>query len=140
MTLHALMSSVSVELWHCKYNSTKIIKFFGQFSNKERHFVKSFFIWLYSPFCWALASFSVFLTLYTSAVQRSYVLGHNSLMPMEVRAPPHYYYYYYYHRYLIRTTPTTTTTTTTNNNNNNNNNVKIFNSTQTFKNVFCLKI
>jgi hypothetical protein len=48
-------------------------------------------------------------------------------MPMEVRAPPHYYYY----RHLIRTTPTTTT--------NNNNNVKIFNSTQTFKNVFVLK-
>jgi hypothetical protein len=64
-----------------------------------------------------------------SAVQRSYVLGHNSLMPMEVRAPPHYYYYYYY-EHLIRITPTTT---------NNNNNVKIFNSTQTFKNVFVLK-
>jgi hypothetical protein len=58
---------------------------------------------------------------------------HNSLMPMEVRAPPHYYYYYYYyyyHHHLIRTTPTTT----------NNNNVKTFNSTQTFKYVFCLKI
>jgi hypothetical protein len=52
-------------------------------------------------------------------------------MPVEVRAPPHYYYYYHHH--LIRTTPTTTTTT------NNNNNVKIFNSTQTFKNVFVLK-
>jgi hypothetical protein len=54
--------------------------------------------------------------IYSSAVQRSYVLGHNSLMPMEVRAPPHYYYYYYYYYYyhnLIRTT-----TTTTNNNNN----------------------
>jgi Ca2+/Na+ antiporter len=61
-------------------------------------------------------------------------------MPMEVRAPPHYYYYYYYyyyyhhhhhhhHHHLIRTTPTTT----------NNNNVKIFNSTQTFKNVLVLK-
>jgi hypothetical protein len=32
-----------------------------------------------------------------AVVQRSYVLGHNSLMPMEVRAPPHYYYYYYYY-------------------------------------------
>jgi Ca2+/Na+ antiporter len=66
---------------------------------------------------------------------------------MEVRAPPNYYYYYYYyyyhyyyhyyyyhHHHLIRTILTTTTTTT-----NNNNNVKIFNSTQTFKNVFCLK-
>jgi hypothetical protein len=41
-----------------------------------------------------------------SAAQRSYVLGHHSLMPMEVRAPPHYHH-------LIRTTPTTTT----NNNN-----------------------
>jgi Ca2+/Na+ antiporter len=55
---------------------------------------------------------------------------------MEVRAPPHYYYYYYYyrhrhhHHHLIRTIPTTT---------NNNNNVKIFNSTETFKNVFVLK-
>jgi hypothetical protein len=58
---------------------------------------------------------------------------------MEVRAPPHYYYYHYYyyyyyyhhhhHHHLIRTTTPTT-----------NNNVKIFNSTQTFKNVFCLKI
>jgi hypothetical protein len=36
-------------------------------------------------------------TVYTSAVQRSYVLGHNSLMPVEVQAPPHYYYYYYYY-------------------------------------------
>jgi hypothetical protein len=27
--------------------------------------------------------------VYRSAVQRSYVLGHNSLVPMEVRAPPH---------------------------------------------------
>jgi hypothetical protein len=35
----------------------------------------------------------------------------------------------------MRTTPTTTTTTTNNNNNSNNNNVKLFNSTQTFKNV-----
>jgi hypothetical protein len=54
-------------------------------------------------------------------------------MPMEVRAPPHYYYYYYHHHHhhLIRTTPTTATT---------NNNVKIFNSTQTFKNVFVLKL
>jgi hypothetical protein len=34
---------------------------------------------------------------YSSAVQRSYVLGHNSLMPIEVRSPPHYYYYYYYY-------------------------------------------
>jgi hypothetical protein len=40
-----------------------------------------------------------FLLIYSSAVQRSYVLGHNSLMPMEVRAPPHYYYYYYYYHY-----------------------------------------
>jgi hypothetical protein len=39
------------------------------------------------------------LIVYTSAVQRSYVLGHNSLMPMEMRAPPHYYYYYYYYYY-----------------------------------------
>jgi Ca2+/Na+ antiporter len=56
---------------------------------------------------------------------------------MEVRAPRHYYYYYYYyyyhhhhhhhHHHIIRTTPTTTT------------NVKIFNSTQTFNNVFALK-
>jgi hypothetical protein len=37
---------------------------------------------------------------------------------------------HHHYRYLIRTTPTPTT----------NNNVKIFNSTQTFKNVFCLKI
>jgi hypothetical protein len=67
--------------------------------------------------------------VYSSAVQRSYVLGHNSLMPMGVRASPHYYYYYYYyhHHHLIRTTATTT---------NNNNNGKIFNSTQTFKNFF----
>jgi hypothetical protein len=36
---------------------------------------------------------------YSSAVQRSYVLGHNSLMSMEVRAPPNYYYYYYYYYY-----------------------------------------
>jgi hypothetical protein len=36
---------------------------------------------------------------YSSAVQRSYVLGGNSLMPMEVRAPSHYYYYYYYYYY-----------------------------------------
>jgi hypothetical protein len=72
------------------------------------------------------------LNIYSSAVQRSYVLEHSSLMPMEVRAPPHYYYYYYHYHHLIRTTPTTTT--------NNNNNVKIFNSTQAFKNVFCLKI
>jgi hypothetical protein len=41
--------------------------------------------------------------IYTSAVQRSYVLGHNSLMPMDVRAPPppplnmYYSYYYYYY-------------------------------------------
>jgi hypothetical protein len=40
-------------------------------------------------------------THYTSAVQRSYVLGHDSLMPMKVRAPPHYYNYYYYYYYLI---------------------------------------
>jgi hypothetical protein len=40
--------------------------------------------------------FYISYTLYCSAVQRSYVLGHNSLMPMEVRAPP---------------PPTTTTTT-----------------------------
>jgi hypothetical protein len=33
----------------------------------------------------------------SSAVRRSYVLGHNSLMSMEVLAPPHYYYYYYYY-------------------------------------------
>jgi hypothetical protein len=56
---------------------------------------------------WGLAEFTLqthhcdvyayHATLYTSAVQRSYVLGHNSLMPMEVRAPPHYCYYYYYH-------------------------------------------
>jgi hypothetical protein len=110
--------------------------------------------------------------LYGSVVQRSYVLGHNSLMPMEVRAPPHYYYYYYYHHnhHLIRTTPTPTAAATTTNNNNKiirikngvvsmgeknrykylrniqyctmlqANFVKIFNSTQTFKNVFCLKI
>jgi hypothetical protein len=60
--------------------------------------------------------------VYTNAVQRSYVLGHNSLMPMEVRVLPHYYYYYYYYYYyhLIRTTPTAATTTTTTNNNNNN--------------------
>jgi hypothetical protein len=37
--------------------------------------------------------------VYSSAVQRSYVLGHNSVMPMEVRAPPHHYYYYYYYYY-----------------------------------------
>jgi hypothetical protein len=50
-------------------------------------------------------------------------------MSMEVRAPPHYYYYYYYyyyhhhhhHHHVV-------------------NFVKIFNSTQTFKIVFCLKI
>jgi hypothetical protein len=42
-----------------------------------------------------LEDINIFI-LYISAVQRSYVLGHNSLMPMEVRAPPHYYYYYYY--------------------------------------------
>jgi hypothetical protein len=53
---------------------------------------------------------------------------------MEVRAPPQYSYSYSYHHHhhhhhhhLIRTTPTT------------NNNVKIFNGTQTFKNVFVLK-
>jgi hypothetical protein len=69
-----------------------------------------------------------FHIIWISAVQRSYVLGHNSLMPMEVRAPPHYYYYYYYY-HLIRTTPSTT----------NNNYVKIFNSTQIFMNVFVLK-
>jgi hypothetical protein len=48
--------------------------------------------------------------LYISAVQRSYVLAHNSLMPMEVQVPPHYYYYYYYrhHHHLILTTTTTT--------------------------------
>jgi hypothetical protein len=40
--------------------------------------------------------------MYSSAVQRSYVLGHNSLMPMEVRAPPHYYYYYYYHHHRYK--------------------------------------
>jgi hypothetical protein len=40
--------------------------------------------------------FCIKMNTYSSAVQRSYVLGHNSLMPMEVRAPPHYYYYYYY--------------------------------------------
>jgi hypothetical protein len=40
-------------------------------------------------------------TLYISAVQHSYVLGHNSLMPMEVRAPPHYYYYYYHHHHHV---------------------------------------
>jgi hypothetical protein len=38
--------------------------------------------------------------LYSNAVRRSYVLGHNSLMPMGVRAPPHYYYYYYYYYYF----------------------------------------
>jgi hypothetical protein len=42
-----------------------------------------------------------FLSIYISAVQRSYALGHNSLMPMEVRAPPHHYYYYYYYYYLL---------------------------------------
>jgi hypothetical protein len=42
----------------------------------------------------------------------------------------YYYYYYHHHHHLIRTTPTTTTT---------NNNVKIFNSTQKFKNAFVLK-
>jgi hypothetical protein len=36
---------------------------------------------------------------WSSAVQRSYVFGHNSLMTMEVRAPPHYYYYYYYYHH-----------------------------------------
>jgi hypothetical protein len=48
-----------------------------------------------------------------------YVLGHNSLMPMEVRAPPHYYYSYYYLIPLfplLNTTPSITTSTTTNNN------------------------
>jgi hypothetical protein len=34
-----------------------------------------------------------FLKVCYSAVQPSFVLGHNSLMPMGVRAPPHYYYY-----------------------------------------------
>jgi hypothetical protein len=63
-----------------------------------------------------------FKKLYGSAVQRSYVLGHNSLMPMEVRAPPHYYYYYYYYYYHHHLICTTTTTTTNNNNNNNNSN------------------
>jgi hypothetical protein len=59
-------------------------------------------------------------TTYVSAVQRSYVLGHNSLMPMEVRAPPHYCY-------LTRTIPTpTTTTTTTTTTNNNNNSIQFF--------------
>jgi hypothetical protein len=64
-----------------------------------------------------------------SAVQCSYVLGHNSLMPMEVRAPPHYYYFHHHHHHhhFIRTTPTTT---------NNNNNVKIFNSTQDIQECF----
>jgi hypothetical protein len=42
---------------------------------------------------------------YSSAVQRSYVVGLNSLIPMEVRAPPHYYNYYrcyyYYYYFLI---------------------------------------
>jgi hypothetical protein len=40
--------------------------------------------------------------MYNSAVQRSYILRHNSLMPMEVRAPPHFYYYYYYYYYYVQ--------------------------------------
>jgi hypothetical protein len=46
-------------------------------------------------------------TAYISAVQHFYVLGHNSLMPMEVRAPPHYYYLILLFL-LLNTTPTTT--------------------------------
>jgi hypothetical protein len=53
------------------------------------------------------------------------MLGHNSLMPMGMRVPPHYYYYnLLLFLLLLNTTPftttitTTTTTTTTNNNNN----------------------
>jgi hypothetical protein len=46
----------------------------------------------YTPDQRTIRASSKWQTVYVSAVQRSYVLGHNSLMPMEVRAPPHYYY------------------------------------------------
>jgi hypothetical protein len=56
-------------------------------------------------------------------------------MPMEVRAPPYYYYHYHYHYYYYSYTSTYKFCTMLEGNV-----VKIFNSTQTFKNVFCLKI
>jgi hypothetical protein len=56
--------------------------------------------------------------IYSSVVQRSYVLEHNSLMPMEVRAPPHYYYYYLILLFLLLNTTTTTNITSNNNKNN----------------------
>jgi hypothetical protein len=47
------------------------------------------------PHLYTVVIRDIWSNIYTSVVQRSYVLGHNSLMPMEVRAPPHYYYFYY---------------------------------------------
>jgi hypothetical protein len=76
------------------------------------------------PISFRDTAISLYSTLYTSAVQRSYVLGRNSLMPMEVRAPPHYCYYYLILLFLLllNTTPSTTSTNNNNNKNNNNNN------------------